>query len=83
MSELVTPAPALTALVELCNELFATDDITGSDNFFMLGGTSLTAVELTIHLLAGYGFELPVEAVFTENTLADLALCCTLPQKPE
>lgn len=83
----VRPEPAtqnsLVALIELCNELFATDDITGGDNFFMLGGTSLTAVELTIHLRAGYGFELPVEAVFTENTLADLALCCKLPQEPE
>lgn len=74
---------ALAALIELCGELFATDDISARDNFFVLGGTSLTAVELTVHLLASYGFDLPIEAVFTEDTLADLALCCTRTQSPE
>lgn len=74
---------ALAALIELCGELFATEDISASDNFFMLGGTSLTAVELTVHLHASYGLELPIEAVFTEETLADLALNCTRTENPE
>lgn len=73
---------ALAALIELCGELFATEDISARDNFFVLGGTSLTAVELTVQL-ASYGFDLPIEAVFTEDTLADLALCCTRTQSPE
>jgi Phosphopantetheine attachment site len=49
----------------------------------MLGGTSLTAVELTEHLLATYGLELSIEAVFAKDTLADLALRCTQPQNAE
>lgn len=74
---------ALAAIIESCGQLFATEDISARDNFFVLGGTSLTAVKLTVHLLASYGFDLPIEAVFTEDTLADLALCCTRTQSPE
>jgi hypothetical protein len=73
----VPPAPAaLAAVMAVCSELLGIDEISGSDNFFMLGGTSLTVIELTEGLLARYELELSLEAVFRSETLGDLALCC-------
>ena len=68
--------PALAAVIAVCSKLLGTDEITGSDNFFMLGGTSLTVIELTEELLARYELELSLDAVFSSETLDDLALCC-------
>jgi acyl carrier protein len=73
----------LTAILKVCAELFAAEDVAASDNFFMLGGTSLTAIELTEHLLDGYGFKLPLDAIFTEDTLGDLAGYCQQASSPE
>ncbi|MDQ2813596.1 MAG: phosphopantetheine-binding protein [Actinomycetota bacterium] len=74
----VPAAPAArAAVIAVCSELLGIDEIAGSDNFFMLGGTSLTVIELTEGLLARYGLELSLDAVFSSETLDDLALCCT------
>lgn len=73
----VPPAQAaLAAVIAVCSELLGTDEISGSDNFFMLGGTSFTVIELTEGLLTRYELELSLDAVFSSETLDDLALCC-------
>jgi enterobactin synthetase component F len=69
------PTP-LEAIIALCGELLAMDGISADDNFFMLGGSSLTAVEFTEALLAKYQLELSLDAVFECETLADLARQC-------
>jgi acyl carrier protein len=72
---------ALTAIVTVCGEMFGADGISESDNFFMLGGTSLNVVELTEDLLSRYGFELSLDAVFTSGTLGEMAKHCQ-PSQP-
>ena len=65
----------LTAVVTACAELLAIDSVSAKENFFILGGTSMHAVELTEELLQ-HGVDLPLQAVFSAETLADLALSC-------
>jgi len=67
----------VVAIIEVCSEFFSADDISAQDNFFMLGGTSLNAVELTEELLARHRVDLPLDAVFASDTLAELAGYCT------
>jgi acyl carrier protein len=66
----------LTAVTAVCRELFAAEKISAADNFFMLGGNSMNAIEMTEELLARYELELPLDAVFTCDTLEELALHC-------
>jgi len=66
----------VAAIIEVCSEFFSADDISDQDNFFMLGGTSLNAVELTEELLARHGVVLPLDAIFASDTLAELAGHC-------
>jgi acyl carrier protein len=66
----------LLAIIDVCREMFATSDIAADDNFFMLGGTSLNVIELTEKLLGRYQVDLPLDAVFACETLAELAHHC-------
>ncbi|MFI5496831.1 acyl carrier protein [Actinoplanes sp. NPDC051859] len=43
-----------------------------AQNFFELGGDSLAAMELIRRVSVGTGWELPIEALFTVGTLAEL-----------
>jgi acyl carrier protein len=56
--------------------MFISDDISAADNFFMLGGTSVNILELTEELLARFRMELPLDAVFASETLAEIATHC-------
>jgi acyl carrier protein len=66
----------LATLVTVCAELLAVDSVSVAENFFALGGTSIRAVELTEELLTQHGVDLPLDAVFSAETLADLARSC-------
>ncbi len=66
----------LTAITAICAELLQNDDISGKDNFFMLGGTSLNVIELADQLMEKYGLEVSLDSIFSADTLADLATHC-------
>lgn len=67
----------LAAIIDVCSEIFSTDDVSAEDNFFLLGGTSLNVIELTEELLARHKLDLPLDAVFASDTLAELARYCS------
>jgi acyl carrier protein len=66
-----TDAEQVTA--ELWSELLGVAEIGLDDNFFELGGTSIEAIEFMTRLGDQFGVELPLELIFNEPVLADIA----------
>ena len=60
-------------LAELWKEKFRLDRVSIHDNFFALGGDSLSAVNMVAELSERYSIELPVSALFQDPTIANLA----------
>ncbi len=61
----------LAAIVAELLELSAPPGV--HDNFFALGGHSLTATRLMARIRSGYGIDLPIRALFADPTVAGLA----------
>ena len=64
---------ALDAICQICEEMFGELSLTGQENFFELGGTSLDAVEMITMLKEDHGFVIDYQDVFEAKSLADLA----------
>jgi acyl-coenzyme A synthetase/AMP-(fatty) acid ligase/thioesterase domain-containing protein/acyl carrier protein len=70
----VSLSPLEGALVGLWASLLKIGHIDRNDNFFLVGGDSLHAVELVVHVKTLFGVELPIQSVFTEAaTVAGMA----------
>lgn len=72
---LVAPrTPTEAKLAAIIAELLALPGPVGvHDNFFALGGHSLTATRLMARIRAVYGTDLPIRALFSDPTVAGLA----------
>jgi acyl carrier protein len=67
--------PTESRLAAIMTELLALPAPIGVyDNFFALGGHSLTATRLMARIRAAYGVDLPVRALFSDPTVAGLAV---------
>ncbi len=60
-------------LAHLWEKLLGTSPIGVTDNFFQLGGHSLTGVRLMSQIRRQFGLDLPVSTLFREGTIASLA----------
>jgi acyl carrier protein len=60
-------------LAKLWSEVLNIEEISIQDNFFDLGGHSLSAVQVTVKIAQAYNVELSLQAFFQASTLADLA----------
>ena len=63
-----------SVVVALAKQVLETNALSGKDNFFRAGGTSLSAVEFAIRLSDRVGHEVASTVVFNANTLDDIAL---------
>lgn len=70
------PRRPLEAICRICGEIFGESNLTGPENFFDLGGSSLDVVELIAALEEEDGYELDYEDVFNAETLTQLAARC-------
>jgi acyl carrier protein len=59
-----------------CESIVGVHPIGTRDNLFDLGADSLALLQLTAHIEAEFGTNLPPSAIFASPTIADLAHCC-------
>ncbi|MGQ0593712.1 MAG: amino acid adenylation domain-containing protein [Gammaproteobacteria bacterium] len=68
------------ALVEIWTEVLGAKSIGIHDNFFDLGGHSLSAIQVMVRLQDRFNVELPVASLFEAPTIAELAMLVTQQQ---
>ncbi len=62
------------ALADIWTDVLNVDRVGRRDNFFSLGGHSLTAMQVLARVRDGFGVELPFSALYKEFTVAGLAV---------
>ena len=65
--------PSAAALAAIFAELLRVECVGSDDNFFSLGGNSLTAVKLIARVRAEFGVRLPLWVVFQCASVSELA----------
>ena len=65
--------PVPDALVEIWQEVLLVRPISAEDDFFALGGDSLSATRLFARINRRFGADLPLRAIFENPTLSNLA----------
>ena len=69
--------PVEELLAEIWTEILGVDRVGAHDDFFALGGHSLSAARFVAHLYKSTGVELPLREVFDKPTVEDLAPAVT------
>jgi acyl carrier protein len=67
-------SPSEAALAGIFAELLRVEHVGSDDNFFSLGGNSLTAVKLIARVRAEFGVRLPLWVVFQCASVSELAV---------
>ena len=74
-SELVAPRDSVEeGLASIWKGLLQTDAISVTDNFFLVGGHSLLAIELMYKIEKEFNRKLPISTLFKSGTIEDLAV---------
>ena len=73
MSSQIPHTPSERALAGLFAEVLRVEQVGSTDNFFSLGGNSLTAVKLIARVRAECGVRLPLWVVFQCASVSELA----------
>ncbi len=63
----------LAALLTIWRKIFGREDITADDDFFLLGGHSLKALQLQVHVRMALDYEMDLRALFDAPMLSELA----------
>ncbi len=72
--EYIAPRTVTETLVaDIYAEVLGIERVGAADDFFDVGGNSLTATRVIAHVNAAFGTAIPVRAVFDAPTVADLA----------
>ena len=66
-----------TTVAAVWSDVLEIDGIGPEDNFFDLGGTSLTAIQVVARLREQFGYEVEVEDLFQAATVEQLAEVCS------
>ncbi len=74
--------PVECCLAEIWKELVGRDQISRNDNFFEIGGSSLSAVNLLSKILA-HGYPITLEAIFKNSIFKDMSKVIENSQKDE
>jgi acyl carrier protein len=74
VSSQISRRPSERALADLFAEVLRVEQVGSTDNFFSLGGNSLTAVKLIARVRAEFGVRLPLWVVFQCASVAELAV---------
>jgi acyl carrier protein len=73
VSSQIPHTPSERALAGLFAEVLRVEQVGSTDNFFSLGGNSLTAVKLIARVRTEFGIRLPLWVVFQCASVAELA----------
>ncbi|MDJ0770842.1 MAG: amino acid adenylation domain-containing protein [Ilumatobacter sp.] len=78
-----TDPTTVEGVLSVCRRVFGDDGITAADDFFALGGHSLTATRICARLRAEIGRDVPVRAIYEHPVLGDFAASVSAyPQAP-
>ncbi|MGZ9932451.1 non-ribosomal peptide synthetase [Streptomyces sp. NC-S4] len=81
-AEFIAPrTPAERAVARAWAETLYADEVGAEDDFFDLGGDSLTATRVALRLQEEFGLDIPVRTLFTHSTVESLAGALTVARR--